>query len=242
MSELLVERADGVVTLTLNRPDKMNALSALLVEGLLEEVERATVTDTRLLVLRGNGHNFSAGFDMSEFEAHSDGDLVLRFVRIEMLLQALYHAPYDTMALAHGRNFGAGVDLICSCSRRIADDDARFTMPGLRFGLLLGTRRYAERVGRNVARRILQEGTVFGSQEALASHFLTEMAPQDRWPELLASAKTGSTRLTIDAQARLFVATSMESRACDLADLVRSAAAPGLKQRIKAYQINPTTS
>lgn len=236
MSELLVERTDDVVTLTLNRPDKMNALSAILVEGLLEEVERAAATDTRLLVLRGNGRNFSAGFDFSEFEVQSEGDLVLRFVRIEMLLQALYHAPYDTIALAHGRNFGAGVDLICSCSRRIADEGARFMMPGLRFGLLLGTRRYAERVGRTAARRVLQEGTVFGSQEALDAHFLTKMEPQDRWPELLASAKTGSTQLTIDAQARLFSATSMESRACDLADLVKSAAAPGLKQRIQAYR------
>jgi hypothetical protein len=70
----------------------MNALSATLVEALLAEVDAAYRDGTRLLVLRGNGKNFSAGFDMGGYEAQSEGDLVLRFIRIEQLLQACARA------------------------------------------------------------------------------------------------------------------------------------------------------
>src|ERR1700722_17773081 len=101
VSELLAERSGTTLTLTLNRPEKLNALSAPLVEALTEQVKAAEVSGIRLLVLKGNGRNFSAGFDFTDYEAQSEGDLLLRFVRIELLLQALRHARYETMALAH---------------------------------------------------------------------------------------------------------------------------------------------
>ena len=65
--ELAVERRGTTLFLTLDRPDKMNALSATLVEALLAEVNAAYRDGTRLLVLRGNGRNFSAGFDMGGY-------------------------------------------------------------------------------------------------------------------------------------------------------------------------------
>ena len=89
MSELLTERAGATLTLTLNRPDKMNALSASLVDALQAAVDEAARGEVRLLVLRGSGRNFSAGFDFGGVEAQSEGDLLLRFVRIEQLLQSL---------------------------------------------------------------------------------------------------------------------------------------------------------
>jgi enoyl-CoA hydratase len=236
MNELLTERSGNVLTLTLNRPEKMNALSASLVEALLAEVSSAASSGIRLLILKGAGRNFSAGFDLGEFETESEGDLVLRFIRIEALLQALYHAPFDTLALAHGKNFGAGVDIICSCGRRIADEAASFQMPGLRFGLVLGTRRYAERVGRTTARHILQEGVAFNSMAALAAGFLTEITAQNFWDDAASDAVKAAASLTAEAQTRLFTTLGIDSRDNDLADLVRSAAAPGLKQRIAAYR------
>src|SRR5512143_1710364 len=133
------DRVGAVRTLDLDRPDKMNALNAPLVDELLHAVTAAYDDGTRAMVLRGSGRNFSAGFDLSDVESASEGDLLLRFVRLEQLLQAVYHAPFETIALVHGRNFGAGVDLVCACARRIADPDATFRMPGLKFGLVLGT-------------------------------------------------------------------------------------------------------
>ena len=236
MDELLIARDGATLTLTLNRPDKMNALSGPLVDALLDQIRQASTSDVRLLVLTGNGRNFSAGFDFGGYEDQSEGDLLLRFVRIEQLLQAVYHAPFDTLALAHGRNFGAGVDLICSCGRRVADPGATFRMPGLSFGLVLGTRRYAERVGNALARQVLGEGQAFDAAEALAAGFLTRTAPNGQWDGVVATAATASVRLSVEAAAALNAATSTDTRALDLADLVASAARPGLKERIRIYR------
>jgi enoyl-CoA hydratase/carnithine racemase len=233
---LLADRAGTTLTLTLNRPDKMNALSAGLVEALLGEVERAAGDGTRLVVLRGNGRNFSAGFDFGGFEAASEGDLVLRFIRIEQLLQAVHHAPFDTLALAHGKNFGAGVDLIGSCNRRVASSESTFRMPGLRFGLVLGTRRFAEQVGADRARQVLQAGRTFDAGEGAAWGFVDAIEDASQWPRVVEAAEREAAGLDRETAAQLFSQTRDDRRDADLAALVRSAARPGLKDRIAAYR------
>jgi len=229
------ELTDGALTLTLDRAEKMNALSAPLVEGLLAQVEGAAQRGVRLMVLRGAGKNFSAGFDMKGYEEQSEGDLLLRFVRIEQLLQALRHAPFDTMALAHGRNFGAGVDLVSACARRVVAPEATFRMPGLRFGLVLGSRLFASRVGGERARQVLQVSRTFNAAEALEWGFATEVASREHWAPVLEKARSAAVALPPEAAARLFAVTASDHRDADLAELVRSAAQPGLKARIAAY-------
>src|SRR6218665_3079663 len=81
---LQVQRAEGVWTLTLNRPDKLNALDAQLLDALLQAVASANAQGARPLILRGAGKSFSAGFDLSGLHGQSGGDLLLRFVRIEI--------------------------------------------------------------------------------------------------------------------------------------------------------------
>ena len=78
MNDLVSERTGATLTLTLNRPAKMNALSASLVDALIGALRQARADGTRLIVLRGNGRNFSAGFDFSGHETLSEGDLLLR--------------------------------------------------------------------------------------------------------------------------------------------------------------------
>lgn len=238
MSDALVlaERSGTTLTLTLNRPEKMNALSAALVDALAREVQAAHHDGTRLLVLRGQGKNFSAGFDFGGYEEQSEGDLVLRFIRLEQLLQAVHHAPFDTLALAHGRNFGAGVDLVGSCARRVATGDATFRMPGLRFGLVLGSRVFASRVGNARARQVLQVAQTFDAAQGAAWGFLTATAAQDEWPRVVEQAAAEAASLTAGAAARLFaVTTDASHRDADLAELVRSASVPGIKARISEY-------
>ena len=218
MSELLAERSGTTLILTLNRPEKVNALSAPLVEALSEQVKAAEVSGIRLLVLKGNGRNFSAGFDFMDYEAQSEGDLLLRFVRIELLLQALRHARYETMALAHGRNFGAGVDLVCCCDHRIVAPSATFRMPGLSFGLLLGTRRYAEAVGSTRAQQVLAEAVTFDADGALADGFSTAQRPIEQWPAEIASTANRIAAMPDEARAALRQATFRDTRSEDLAD------------------------
>ena len=74
----------------------------------MELVQRAPAEGAKVLVFRGEGKTFSAGFDFSDVEQQTEGDLLLRFVRVELLLQAVASSPCLTVALAHGRTFGAG--------------------------------------------------------------------------------------------------------------------------------------
>jgi enoyl-CoA hydratase/carnithine racemase len=233
---ILSRRAEDTTYITLNRPDKLNAFNTEMVEALLDVVNRAYSDGTRVLVLQGQGRNFSAGFDLSGFDEASEGDLMLRFIRIEQLLQAVYYAPYQTVALAHGKNFGAGVDLICSCNRRYAAAGSTFRMPGLRFGLVLGTRRFMQRVGVDLAREILVKSQTFGTDEALAMHFIQRAAEQAEWPMLVESAIRDVAPLTQEAAAALFRVTALNTEAEDLADLVISASQPGLKDRLHRYR------
>ncbi len=234
--ELLRKHENHVTRLTLHRPQKANALSAALVEALLDAVEYAATDGTRLLIIDGTGAHFCAGFDFTDLQTHSESDLALRFIRIETLLQALYHAPFETLALVQGRVFGAGADIVASCGLRIAASDTTFRMPGLRFGVVLGTRRLADRVGADKARDILANSRTFAAEEALAIGFLTDVAPQSEWQDVISRAQAAAETLTPAAAAALHRRTVTDSRADDMAELARSVSAPGLKERIRRYR------
>jgi enoyl-CoA hydratase len=236
MAEHLKICRDGTATqLILHRPDKANALSAELVESLLAAVSTASRDGTRLLVLRGDGRNFCGGFDFSDLEQQSEGDLLLRFVRLELLLQALYHAPMPTLALCHGGTFGAGADLVASCDRRVAAPDTKFRMPGLRFGIALGTRRLAQRIGADAALEILGSSRVFDAAEAQRLRFIDALVAPEGWGEVFRDARRAQT-LDADAAAMLKSRVQADTRESDLAALVASAATPGLKERIRRFR------
>lgn len=233
--DIVVERDGAITRVVLNRPSRLNSLNADIVDALLEAVARAGEDGTRLLVLEGAGKGFSGGFDFGGLEAGSEGDLVLRFIRIEMLLQAVQHAPYTTLALVHGACFGAAADLVAACVHRVASADARFRMPGLKFGVVLGTRRLAALVGTDAARGLLQTSRVFAASEALQIGFLTGITEREAWPAAIADAAAKAASLSVVAGETLLRLTVPDTRAQDLAELARSVAMPGLKARMLAY-------
>ena len=237
MTEELIRKHDAHVTrLTLNRPQKANALSASVVEALINACEYACTDGTRLLILDGTGNHFCAGFDFTDYQTESDGDLALRFIRIETLLQALYHAPYATVVFAQGRIFGAGADLIASCGFRVATPDATFRLPGLRFGVVLGTRRLASRIGADAARDVLSTSRAFDAEEALDFGFLTQIAEMDEWDAVASSARACCELLAPFASAALHRHTLTDTRAEDMAALAESVSTPGLKERIRMFR------
>lgn len=232
---LRIEREGGVARFVLDRADKRNALSAELVERLIDGVQEAHAQSARVLVFRGEGRNFSAGFDFGDVEQHSEGDLLLRFVRIETLLQLVAGSPALTLGLAHGRNFGAGVDLFAACRQRVAGADTSFRMPGLKFGLVLGTRRFGDIVGRERAAALLQETATFAADEAQRMGFVHRLAEPAEWGAVIAAAEATADALDDGARAALYGALGNAQPDTDLAALVRSAAQPGLKARIARY-------
>jgi enoyl-CoA hydratase len=230
-----VQREGEVWTLSLARAEKRNALSAQLVEELIELVQRAPAEGAKVLVFRGEGKGFCSGFDFSDLDRESEGDLVLRFVRIELLLQAVSSSPCLTVALAHGRTFGAGVDLVASCRLRYAKEDSTFRMPGLKFGLVLGTRRFGQIVGPQQAAALQEESATFDASLALQLGFIHEIADESDWSSLIEGARARSAALPEWSRNVLYEVLSTHEADADLAWLVRSAAIPGLKQRIAGY-------
>jgi enoyl-CoA hydratase/carnithine racemase len=236
MSELLVTREGPVTTLTLNRPDKANALDAALVEALHEALNQAAAYAPRLIVLRGEGRNFCAGFDFSGFEEMSAAEISWRFVRIEQLLQWLYHAPCATLAVGQGGCFGAGADLLLACDERIAAPDTRLRMPGWKFGLALGTRRLAARIGAGEARSLLGAAGVVDAAQAHKLGMVTQVLESAALPDALARAQAQAGSLTAEAQQRLNGLTLADTRAADMAALIESLTAGDLKARIRAFR------
>lgn len=236
MGELRTERKNGVLSLRLDRPAKRNALSETLVEDLLDAVQGAYDEPTDLVVFRGEGGCFSAGFDFSGLAETTDAELLYRFVRIEQLLQLVYHAPFDTLALAHGRVFGAGADLLCACARRVAAPGSTFRLPGLAFGVVLGTRRLAERVGTAAARRIQAGGDTIDAAQALETGLITELVDTEDWTDRISRASEEEGWLDRRARAVFQRALAPGDGDAELADLVRSASVPGLRQRIQHFR------
>lgn len=236
LHELTVERQGSTTHVTLARPEKSNALSATLVQSLLETVIQAQTDGTALMTFRGQGPNFCSGFDLGDLETQSDGDLLLKLVRIEQLLQHVAHAPFATLALAQGKVLGAGCDLFCCCSQRVAVQGASFRMPGWRFGIALGTRRLQARVGTDAARSVLASSRPFDAHEALAIGLATALAEQGHWDDVISAAAQRSAVLEPSARALLMELTMPDTRSVDLASLVTSAGVPGLKERILRYR------
>ncbi len=228
----------GVRQLTLDRGKRANAIDAELGDALLAALKIAHGDATRVLVLRANGKNFCGGFDFSDYESASQGDLLLRFVRIEQTLQLLRTAPFITIARTHYGAFGAGADIVAACTYRVGASSSRFRFPGLRFGVALGTSRLSAVVGEQRARDVLLENRLIDAGEALASGLLTHLVPDDQLDRTIDELIQ-----RVDELDRPSITAALaNSRAPDctgereLASLVRSAAAPGLHLRIACYR------
>ena len=236
MSGLVSTSFEGpLARVCLSRPEKLNAFNDELVESLLDAVAQAGGNGTRLMVFEGEGKGFSGGFDLGGLEQMSDGDLLLRFVRVEQLLQSVYHAPFATLALIHGPCYGAAADLAVACHWRIAAADARFRMPGLRFGIVLGTRRLANILGADTARSLLLRERPFLADEALSSGFVQENCEREDWPQRIEDKLADSMALQPETFAAMAGRTVTDTRAEDMEALVNSATQSPLKDRISAY-------
>ena len=235
-SPVIVYHKESVTWLRLNRPDRLNAVNAAVIEGLIDGLIAARDRGSDMVVFAGEGHAFSAGFDLSGLDQQSDADLLYRFVRVEQLLQMIYQLPMTSVALVQGRCFGAAADIVASCRKRIAAPDASFRMPGLQFDIVLGTRRLARLIGTDAAFDLLETSRIFSADDALAVGFLTDIRPAEDWASHIDKLAIDAGKLSDDAKTALLAATR-DDRGLDhdLAALVRSAATPGLAERIRAF-------
>jgi len=238
MSDLIRVQTEGNVTrLTLCRPEKGNSLSSEMVQALAAAVERCHTDGTAMLVLDAQGRNFCTGFDLGDLDRQTDDALMARFIRIELLLQALQAAPFLTVAIGHGRHIGAGADLFVACQRRVVIGEAAFRFPGAAFGLVLGTGRLSRIVGAVHACDWVGSGRWVEHDEALARGLVTRAVDEAKTQALLDQFAQEGSRLDSTTRQAVYAASGHGRRSAqDMMALVLSAARPGLRERIQGFR------
>lgn len=135
--EVLVGVEDAVATVTLNRPEKRNAMSVALLRGLRAAFDGLEARpDVRVVVVRGAGPAFCAGMDLREMEQNpaASGDPEADVVSV---LKRIERSPHPTIAMVHGDAIAGGCELALHCDLRVAAEAARFGMPLARIGLVV---------------------------------------------------------------------------------------------------------
>jgi enoyl-CoA hydratase/carnithine racemase len=137
---LLIESDGGIVRLTLNRPDKRNALSLDLLGQLEQAIETIAGDRTaRLVVLAARGPVFSAGHDLSEMVAQSADSYRQLFELCSRVMLGLRRLPQPVIARVHGLATAAGCQLVAACDLAVAAEEAAFATPGVKIGLFCTT-------------------------------------------------------------------------------------------------------
>ena len=187
---ILVNRDADVATVTLNRPEKLNALTKPMWKRLGEVMRELSADDSlRCVVLRGAGEkSFAPGNDISEFANTRSNSAQAREYGVvhHEALAALDECRHPMVALIHGICVGGGLEIAALCDLRICGVSSRFGIPINRLGLTLGLREMRalmSLVGKAVTLEILLEGRVFGAEEALQKGLVTRVVPDDKVEE-----------------------------------------------------------
>ena len=167
--QVLVERHGPATRITLNRPDRYNALSLDLMEalrGALEDV--AGDPETRAIVLAGAGRGFSAGHDLSEMIGREEAFHTGLFAACTRLMETLHAVPQPVIARVHGVATAAGCQLVAACDLALAETGARFGTPGVRIGLFCSTPMVplSRAIGRKRALQMLLTGDLIDAATA----------------------------------------------------------------------------
>lgn len=162
-SPVLIRENDGAVaTLTLNRPDQLNALSEELMAALQAELDRiATEPKTKVVILRGAGRAFCAGHDLKEMRSRPDlSYYTALFEKCSRMMLSLLNLPQPVIARVHGMATAAGCQLVATCDLAVASNAARFGASGINVGLFCMTPSVA--LARNLNRKDAFEMTCTG--------------------------------------------------------------------------------
>ncbi len=186
MQRLVLEEKPrpGVSVLTLNRPEKRNALNVPMLEALCEAVKRVSETDgQRVLVIRAAGAVFCAGLDLTEAQNPALKEKSGALVR--EMLSLVYGCPCVTIAAVHGAALAGGGGLVAACDIVLADMDATFGFPEVQRGLVAGLimtflrRQLHERH----VRELLLLGEIIGAERAAEMGLITRAVPTDMLDE-----------------------------------------------------------
>ena len=193
MPNVLVERRGAIATVTMNRPEKRNALSVEHMAELkcaLESIGRER--EVAVVILKGSGPVFSSGHDLREMVGGSPESLRREFELCTELMEAIQRIPQPVIAQVHGVATAAGCQLVATCDLAVAADDARFATPGVKIGLFCSTPMVAlsRAVGRKKTLEMLYTGDWVSADEAVRIGLINRAVPSaDLERETLALAE-----------------------------------------------------
>jgi len=177
------DRADGLTTLTLNRPGQFNSLSKDMLTAVKAELDAIAANEAvRVVVLAGAGKAFCAGHDLKEMRAnHSKGFMQALFKQVGELMLTLTRLPQPVIARVHGIATAAGCQLVSMCDLAVAADVAKFAVSGINVGLFCSTPAVglARNLGRKAALEMLLTGEFIDAMEAKAKGLVNQVVPAD---------------------------------------------------------------
>ena len=193
--ECLTWSESGAVgRITLDRPKKLNALSAVLLSEIIEICgwlhQRS---DIRVVIVDGAGRAFSAGFDLGDFAAPASGNPRDGADLGRLATNALTDVPQLTIAAVHGRCVGGGAVLVAACDLRVASDDALFSIPEVDLGIPLawgGIPRLVRELGPAVTKELVLTCRPFTASEALSLRWINTVVTREELAAHVAALAT----------------------------------------------------
>ena len=180
---LLVEAADGVATVTLNRPGQFNALSSALIDKMQSTLDRIAADSlVRVVVLAARGRGFCSGHDLKEIRGMANvAEVESLFARCSRMMMTLIGLPQPVIAKVHGLATAAGCQLVATCDLAVASTAATFATPGVNIGAFCSTPGVAlgRAVGRKHAMEMLLTGTPVSADRACAMGLVNRVVSPD---------------------------------------------------------------
>lgn len=200
MTDLIRVARDGAIaTVTLNRADKLNAMTRPMWQGLGDAIRELSADDAlRCIVVRGAGEKaFSPGNDIAEFATErSNKQQAIEYGRVmHATARAMIECRHPLVAQIHGICVGGGLEIASMCDIRICGESSRFGVPIRNLGLVMA---YPEMIplvrlaGADVALEILLEGRIFDAREAKEKRLVTRVVPDD---QVAAEARAAAGRI-----------------------------------------------
>ena len=180
---LLTENQEGILIITINRPDKMNALNISLI-GELDQIITEAYNDNNIkgIILTGSGNKaFAAGADIAEFANFNIQEGTDLSAKGHVIFNKIEHCPKPIIAAINGFALGGGCELAMACHIRIASESAKFGQPEVNLGIIPGyggTQRLVQLIGKGKALELLMTTDMVKAEEALKlgliNHLTTE--------------------------------------------------------------------
>lgn len=189
---LLTDLQDGTLVITINRPDKMNALNKDVIADLSKALDEVyNNSEIKTAILTGAGEKaFVAGADISEFTSlDENGGAELAKRGQQDVFDKIENSPKPVIAAVNGFSLGGGCELAMSCHFRTASENAKFGQPEVNLGLIPGyggTQRLTQLIGKGKAMELMMTGDMIGADDAKALGLVNYVFPQS---ELLAKTK-----------------------------------------------------